>query len=62
VQHDLHLDLLGREAALLKGMFLIDEFDGDDGLGRIDGYGFADGGVCALADCFAYEAEGEVCG
>jgi hypothetical protein len=62
VQDNLHFDLLGREATLLKGMFLVDEFDGDDGLGRIDGYGFADRSVCALADCFADEAEGEVRG
>jgi hypothetical protein len=62
VQDDLHLDLPGREAALLKGMFLVYEFDGDDGLGCIYGYGFADGSVGALADCFADEAEGQVCG
>jgi hypothetical protein len=43
-------------------MLLVDELDCDDGLGRIDGDGFADGGVCALADGFADEAEGEVCG
>jgi hypothetical protein len=54
--------LLGREATLLKGMFFVDEFDGNDGLGRIDGYGFANGSVCALADCLADEAEGEICG
>lgn len=43
-------------------MFLVDEFDCDDGFGRVDGDGFANGCVCALADGFADEAEGEVRG
>jgi len=60
VQDDLHLNLLGRKAAMLESVLLVDELDSDDGLGRIYGCGFADGGICALADGFAYEAEGEV--
>ena len=43
-------------------MFLVDKLDRDDGFGRVDGYGFADGCVCALADGFADEAEGKVRG
>lgn len=42
VEQDLHFDLFGRETALLKGMFLVDELDSDDGFGRVDGDGFAD--------------------
>jgi hypothetical protein len=42
MQNDFHFNLLGREAALLECMFLIDELDGDDGLGSIVGYCFAD--------------------
>lgn len=60
VEDDLHLDLLRREAALPKGMFFVDELDRDDGFWRIDRYGFADGGVCALTDGFADEPKGKV--
>ena len=28
---DLHVDLLGCEAAMLKGVLFVDKFDGDDG-------------------------------
>ena len=62
VEDDFHLDLLGAEAPLPEGMFLVDEFDRDDGFRRVDGYGFADGCVCALTDGFADEAERKVCG
>lgn len=62
MEDDFHLDLLGREAAMLECVVFVDELYGDDGLGRIDGRGFADGSVGALADGFADEAEGEVGG
>lgn len=62
MEDDFHLYLFRREAALSKGMFFVDELDRDDGLRRTDRYGFADGGVCALADGFADEAEGKVRG
>lgn len=60
VQDDLHLDHLGREPTGFEGMFFVDEFDSDDRLGCVYGYGFADGSVCALADGFAHEAEREI--
>lgn len=41
MEYNLHLDLLGRKSALSKGMFLVDEFDGDDRFGRIFGTCFA---------------------
>lgn len=62
MEDDFHLDHFGREATLSKGMFFIDEFDRDDRFRRIDRYGFADGGVCALTDGFADKTEGEVGG
>jgi hypothetical protein len=62
MQDNFHLDLFRSKAALLKGMLLVDELDCDDGLGRIGGNGFANGGICALTDRFADQAEGKVCG
>lgn len=62
MKNDLHMDLLWREAAMLESVLLVDELDGDDGLGRIYGRGFADRGICALANGFAYEAERKVRG
>jgi hypothetical protein len=62
VQDNFHLDLLGREAAMLECVLLVDELYGDDGLGRVDGCGFADGSVCALADGLADKSEGEIRG
>jgi hypothetical protein len=62
VQSDLHMDLLRGEPAVLEGMFFIDKLDGDDRPLRVDGDGFADRGVGALADGFADEAEGKVRG
>jgi hypothetical protein len=43
-------------------MFFVDELDRDDGFGRVQWSGFADRGVCALADGFADQAERKVCG
>jgi hypothetical protein len=60
VQLDFHLNLLRRQPSLFERMFLIDEFDGDDRFRRIDGRGFADGGICALANGLTDETKGEV--
>lgn len=62
MQYDLHLDHLWCEPAGLKGMFFVDEFDSDDWLVCVYGDGSADGSVCALADGFADETEGEIRG
>lgn len=43
-------------------MFFVDEFDSDDWLVCVYGDGSADGSVCALADGFADETEGEIRG
>jgi hypothetical protein len=42
VQRDFDPELLGREAAVREGVFFVDELDGDDGVGGMEGGGLAD--------------------
>lgn len=62
VDGNLDEELFGTETAGAEGVVFVDEFDGDDGAGRVWWNGFTDRGICAGAYGFRYDAEGEVRG